>query len=124
MTAYYGMTEVSPKQLHRLAESFRQMSDTEMFERYVRANTVSMQPTLNSYSYINGYSSSGLVDVGGPSCDRPCQRKHYCSITRVAYPEYKRCLRDDAVWSSAGDRCRELAPLVAVLAAALVVHQR
>ncbi|CAB3367622.1 Hypothetical predicted protein [Cloeon dipterum] len=116
LTSFYGLSEVSARSLHRLAETFRHTEDTELFERYVRANTVSMQPAHNSYTYNNGYSSSGLVDTGGPTCDRQCQQKHYCSVTRVSYPELKRCLRDDTVWSSAGATSHALAPLVALAA--------
>ncbi|XP_059473805.1 acid sphingomyelinase-like phosphodiesterase 3a [Neocloeon triangulifer] len=118
LTTYYGLSEVTPRSLHRLAETFRHVADTELFERYVRATRVSTQPATHSYSsYLDSSSSSGLVDLAGSQgCEGACQRRHYCAVTRVAYPELQRCLRDDAVWSSRAPPTLAAPPLLLLLA--------
>ncbi|KAF4518305.1 hypothetical protein B566_EDAN005874 [Ephemera danica] len=116
LTSHYGLSDVSPRSLHRLAESFRSLDDTELFERYVRANTVSLTP---------GTSSSHGSSLGSTShsCrERSCQHVHYCAITRLGYPEYRRCLSDEAVWSGASSSSSSCLLVLVVLLA--LVRQR
>ncbi|ENN77739.1 hypothetical protein YQE_05809, partial [Dendroctonus ponderosae] len=79
-STYYGINDITPLNLHTLADKFTQETSTEnsVFNKYYKANSV----RIHSRSSAN--------------CDDVCIHTHYCAITRIDYDEHKECLKVDA----------------------------
>ncbi|ALC44232.1 CG32052, partial [Drosophila busckii] len=74
LTHYYGLSEITPTELHNLAQRFSG-KDVSWFNRYHRANAVRFQ--------------------SGTPCLGLCMLNHYCAITRLDYDEFRLCLESE-----------------------------
>ncbi|XP_050302558.1 acid sphingomyelinase-like phosphodiesterase 3b [Anthonomus grandis grandis] len=77
-STYYGINDITPLNLHTLADKFTQESgsgENGVFTKYYKANSVRIN---NKASY---------------NCDDTCAHMHYCAITRIDYEEHEQCLK-------------------------------
>ncbi|XP_066258235.1 acid sphingomyelinase-like phosphodiesterase 3b [Euwallacea similis] len=79
-STYYGINDITPANLHSLADKFTQETSTDnsVFNKYYKANSVRIHNRPSA------------------SCDDVCVHTHYCAITRVDYTEHAECLKIDA----------------------------
>lgn len=68
-TTAYGLSSVSPSSLYNLAKNLK--TNTTMFERYYRANTVGLENST--------------------ACSSQCNLLHWCAITEVDYTRFSKC---------------------------------
>ncbi|KAF7268677.1 hypothetical protein GWI33_018231 [Rhynchophorus ferrugineus] len=76
-STYYGINDITPLNLHSLADKFTQeaTTDNSVFNKYYKANSVKIHNRAST------------------NCDDTCAHTHYCAITRIDYEEHGQCLK-------------------------------
>ncbi|XP_030756670.1 acid sphingomyelinase-like phosphodiesterase 3b [Sitophilus oryzae] len=76
-STYYGINDITPLNLHTLADKFTQEATTDngVFNKYYKANSVKIHTRATT------------------NCDDTCAHTHYCAITRIDYDEHSQCLK-------------------------------
>ncbi|VVC44532.1 Calcineurin-like phosphoesterase domain, ApaH type,Metallo-dependent phosphatase-like [Cinara cedri] len=72
MTSYYNLHNISAKNLHAIAETFQQIEKSDIFDRYIEANSVRHYKPKD--------------------CNLECRRAHYCAVTELDYQQFRSCV--------------------------------